>query len=81
MDNVITIVKAYITRVRAGPLSTELTGKLGERIQKTRYEFGTTIGRSRRCGWFDLPLIKKAITLSGYTKNSLTKLDVFAMNG
>jgi adenylosuccinate synthase len=76
VDNVIAIVKAYITRVGEGPLPTELTGELGEKIQKAGYEFGTTTGRGRRCGWFDLPLMKKAIVLNGYTEISLTKLDV-----
>ncbi|MDI9394029.1 MAG: adenylosuccinate synthase [Euryarchaeota archaeon] len=76
VDNVIAIVKVYITRVGEGPLPTELTGELGERIQKAGGEFGTTTGRGRRCGWFDLPLLKKAIALNGYTEISLTKLDV-----
>jgi adenylosuccinate synthase len=76
VDNVIAIVKAYITRVGEGPLPTELTGELGEKIQNAGCEFGTTTGRSRRCGWFDLPLMKKAIALNGYTEISLTKLDV-----
>ena len=76
VDNVIAIVKAYITRVGEGPLPTELTDELGERIQIAGGEFGTTTGRGRRCGWFDLPLLKKAISLNGYTEISLTKLDV-----
>jgi len=76
VDTVIAIVKAYITRVGEGPLPTELSGELGERIQRAGGEFGTTTGRSRRCGWFDLPLLKKAIALNGYTEISLTKLDV-----
>jgi adenylosuccinate synthase len=76
VDNVIAIVKAYITRVGEGPLPTELTGELGDKIQTAGYEFGTTTGRRRRCGWFDLPLMKKAIALNGYTEISLTKLDV-----
>ena len=76
VDNVIAIVKAYITRVGEGPLPTELIGELGEKIQKAGHEFGTTTGRSRRCGWFDLPLMKKSIALNGYTEISLTKLDV-----
>lgn len=76
VDNVIAIVKAYITRVGEGPLPTELTDELGEKIQIAGGEFGTTTGRGRRCGWFDLPLLKKAITLNGYTEISLTKLDV-----
>ncbi len=76
VDNVIAIVKAYITRVGEGPLPTELTDELGEKIQIAGGEFGTTTGRGRRCGWFDLPLLKKAIILNGYTEISLTKLDV-----
>ena len=76
VDNVIAIVKAYITRVGEGPLPTELFDELGERIQIAGGEFGTTTGRGRRCGWFDLPLLKKAIYLNGYTEISLTKLDV-----
>jgi adenylosuccinate synthase len=76
VDNVIAIVKAYITRVGEGPLPTELLDELGERIQIAGGEFGTTTGRGRRCGWFDLPLLKKAIYLNGYTEISLTKLDV-----
>ncbi len=76
VDNVTAIVKAYITRVGEGPLPTELTDEMGERIQKAGGEFGTTTGRGRRCGWFDLPLLKKAIALNGYTEIALTKLDV-----
>lgn len=78
VDNVIAIVKAYITRVGEGPLPTELFGELGERLQKAGGEFGTTTGRGRRCGWFDLPLLKKAIALNGYTGIALTKLDVLS---
>jgi adenylosuccinate synthase len=76
VDNVIAIVKAYITRVGEGPLPTELFDELGKKIQIAGGEFGTTTGRGRRCGWFDLPLLKKAIYLNGYTEISLTKLDV-----
>jgi len=76
VDNVTAIVKAYITRVGEGPLPTELTDETGEKIQKAGGEFGTTTGRGRRCGWFDLPLLKKAIALNGYTEIALTKLDV-----
>jgi adenylosuccinate synthase len=78
VNNVIAIVKAYITRVGEGPLPTELTGELGEKLQKAGGEFGTVTGRGRRCGWFDLPLLKKAIALNGYTEISLTKLDVLS---
>ncbi|TQD27311.1 adenylosuccinate synthase [Methanolobus vulcani] len=78
VDEVLAIVKAYITRVGEGPLPTELLDDIGKQIQDVGGEFGTTTGRSRRCGWFDLPLLKKAIYLNGYTSIALTKLDVLS---
>ncbi|WP_094226577.1 adenylosuccinate synthase [Methanolobus psychrotolerans] len=78
VDSVLGIVKAYITRVGEGPLPTELIDEVGQQIQQVGREFGTTTGRSRRCGWFDLPLLKKAIYLNGYTSIALTKLDVLS---
>ena len=78
VDNVLGIVKAYITRVGEGPLPTELKDDLGKQIQQVGKEFGTTTGRARRCGWFDLPLVKKAVFLNGYTEIALTKLDVLS---
>ncbi|WP_406671449.1 adenylosuccinate synthase [Methanolobus sp. ZRKC4] len=78
VDDVLGIVKAYITRVGEGPLPTELTDDVGKQIQEVGGEFGTTTGRSRRCGWFDLPLLKKATYLNGYTSVALTKLDVLS---
>ncbi|MBP1910223.1 adenylosuccinate synthase [Methanolobus bombayensis] len=78
VDEVLAIVKAYITRVGEGPLPTELFDDIGYQIQDVGGEFGTTTGRSRRCGWFDLPLLKKAIYLNGYTSIALTKLDVLS---
>ncbi|WP_292470573.1 adenylosuccinate synthase [Methanolobus sp.] len=78
VDSVLAIVKAYITRVGEGPLPTELLDDIGNQIQQVGREFGTTTGRSRRCGWFDLPLLKKAIYLNGYTSIALTKLDVLS---
>lgn len=78
VDGVLGIVKAYITRVGAGPLPTELQDEIGSQIQQAGAEFGTTTGRARRCGWFDLPLLKKAIFLNGYTELALTKLDVLS---
>ncbi|MBP2031234.1 adenylosuccinate synthase [Methanohalophilus levihalophilus] len=76
VDEVLGIVKAYITRVGAGPLPTELEDEAGKHLHDVGHEFGTTTGRSRRCGWFDLPLVKKAAYLNGYTSLALTKLDV-----
>lgn len=78
VNEVLAIVKAYITRVGEGPLPTELFDDVGLQIQTVGGEFGTTTGRSRRCGWFDLPLLKKAIYLNGYTSIALTKLDVLS---
>lgn len=78
VDKVMGIVKAYITRVGEGPMPTELTDEIGKQIQDVGREYGTTTGRPRRCGWFDLPLIKKAIYLNGYTSMALTKLDVLS---
>jgi adenylosuccinate synthase len=78
VDEVLGIVKAYITRVGEGPLPTELTDETGRQIQQVGREFGTTTGRARRCGWFDLPLLRKAIYLNGYTSLALTKLDVLS---
>ncbi|MBN1134570.1 MAG: adenylosuccinate synthase [Methanosarcinaceae archaeon] len=78
VDKVLGIVKAYITRVGEGPLPTELNDSVGEQLQRVGREFGTTTGRSRRCGWFDLPLLKKSILLNGYTSIALTKLDVLS---
>lgn len=78
VDQVIGIVKAYITRVGEGPLPTELKDSTGDLIRQAGGEFGTTTGRPRRCGWFDLPLAKKAVALNGYTDLVLTKMDVLS---
>lgn len=78
VDNVLGIVKAYITRVGEGPLPTELKDDVGKQLQQVGREFGTTTGRERRCGWFDMPLVKKAVFLNGYTELALTKLDVLS---
>ncbi len=76
VTDVLAIVKAYITRVGEGPMPTELKNETGKRLAEVGHEYGTTTGRLRRCGWFDVPLLKKAIFLNGYTDIALTKLDV-----
>ncbi len=76
ITEVLGVVKAYTTRVGEGPFPTELNGGLGERIRATGGEFGATTGRPRRCGWFDAPVVRRAIQVSGTTKIALTKLDV-----
>ena len=73
---VIGILKAYTTRVGAGPFPTELTGADGERLRTVGAERGTTTGRDRRCGWFDAVLARYATRVNGVTDYFLTKLDV-----
>jgi len=76
VDNVVGIVKAYMTRVGEGPMPTELKDEVGAHLSKIGKEFGTTTGRPRRCGWFDAVLAKKSMYLNGYTELAITKLDV-----
>ncbi|MBU3078006.1 adenylosuccinate synthase [Sphingomonas quercus] len=73
---VLGIVKAYTTRVGAGPFPTELTDEIGQRLGERGHEFGTVTGRKRRCGWFDAVLVRQAVAVSGVTGIALTKLDV-----
>lgn len=70
------VVKAYTTRVGAGPFPTELFDSTGEKLRTAGNEFGTTTGRPRRCGWFDAELIRFAAQIAGMTEIALTKLDV-----
>lgn len=70
------IFKAYCTRVGEGPFPTELHDEVGEKIRKEGNEYGATTGRSRRCGWIDLPALKYAIMINGVTQLSMMKVDV-----
>ena len=76
VDNVVGVIKAYITRVGEGPMPTELVDSLGEQMRENGGEYGTTTGRARRCGWFDAVLGLKSVYLNSYTEMALTKLDV-----
>ncbi|MBC2704199.1 adenylosuccinate synthase [Desulfobacula sp.] len=76
LDDIIGIVKAYTTRVGAGPFPTELFDDIGDKIQKTGSEFGATTGRKRRCGWLDMVVLKNAVRLNSLTGLAITKLDV-----
>ncbi len=76
VTRVIGIAKAYITRVGEGPFPTELFDEDGERLRRIGAEFGTTTGRPRRCGWFDLPIARYASRINGITDLVITKLDV-----
>jgi adenylosuccinate synthase len=70
------IIKAYTTRVGAGPFPTELFDEWGEYLQKTGGEFGVNTGRPRRCGWYDAVMARYASRINGFTDYFLTKLDV-----
>jgi adenylosuccinate synthase len=73
---VLGLVKAYTTRVGAGPFPTELKDDIGKRIGEVGREVGTNTGRARRCGWFDAVLVRQSIALCGADGIALTKLDV-----
>lgn len=76
IEDVFGVVKAYTTRVGEGPFPTELLDHVGEAIAEKGGEFGTTTGRSRRCGWLDLAVVKHAHALNGFTGLAITKIDV-----
>ncbi|MBB5154489.1 adenylosuccinate synthase [Saccharopolyspora phatthalungensis] len=78
INAVIGILKAYTTRVGAGPFPTELTDEAGENLRKQGGEFGVTTGRSRRTGWFDAVIARYATRVNGITDYFLTKLDVLS---
>jgi adenylosuccinate synthase len=76
IDEVVGLVKAYTTRVGAGPFPTELHDAVGERIRKIGVEFGSITGRPRRTGWLDLPALRYAVRVNGLDALAITKLDV-----
>ncbi|GIS69456.1 MAG: hypothetical protein CM1200mP9_02770 [Gammaproteobacteria bacterium] len=70
------IVKAYSTRVGAGPFPTELFDEVGRHLADKGREFGSTTGRPRRCGWFDAAAVKRVVKMTGLSGLCMTKLDV-----
>ncbi|MFW5699169.1 MAG: adenylosuccinate synthase, partial [Planctomycetota bacterium] len=78
LGEVIGIVKAYTTRVGAGPFPCELDDATGEQLRKRGGEFGATTGRPRRCGWLDLNIVAYACRINGVDTIALTKLDVLS---
>ena len=76
IDEVIGVIKAYTTRVGAGPFPTELVDAMGERLRTQGAEFGTTTGRPRRCGWLDLVALRHVVRINGVNSIAVTKLDV-----
>ncbi len=77
-ERVIGVIKAYTTRVGSGPFPTELFDEWGEFLTQKGAEFGTTTGRVRRCGWYDVPIARYAARINGITDFVLTKLDVLS---
>ncbi len=75
-DHVLGIVKAYATRVGAGPFPTELFDESGEHLSRVGHEFGSVTGRPRRCGWFDAVALRRTIMNSSVSGLCMTKLDV-----
>lgn len=73
------VVKAYSTRVGNGPFPTELEDATGELLRSEGHEFGATTGRSRRCGWLDIPALRYSIMINGISEIALTKLDVLGV--
>ncbi len=78
ITKVIGILKAYTTRVGAGPFPTELTDASGEWLRKTGGEYGTTTGRARRTGWFDAVIARYSTRVNGITDYFIAKLDVLS---
>ncbi|OUE29244.1 Adenylosuccinate synthetase [Clavibacter michiganensis] len=78
LERIIAVVKAYTTRVGAGPFPTELHDASGEYLRAKGFEFGTTTGRPRRCGWYDAPIARYTARINGVTDFVLTKLDVLS---
>jgi adenylosuccinate synthase len=82
VDRVVGVVKAFTTRVGGGPMPTELHDALGDRLRGTGEnfwdEFGTTTGRSRRCGWLDVVMLRYAMAINGFTELVITKLDILS---
>jgi adenylosuccinate synthase len=69
-------VKAYTTRVGEGPLPTELSGEMGNRLRESGHEYGAVTGRPRRCGWYDAVAVRYGVRINGLDALALTKLDV-----
>jgi adenylosuccinate synthase len=76
IDGIIGVSKAYITRVGSGPFPSESLDKYGEIIRAAGNEFGAVTGRPRRCGWFDVPLLRYTAVVNGFDSLIMTKLDV-----
>lgn len=75
-DYILGVMKAYSTRVGAGPFPTELHDDIGKTIAERGNEFGSVTGRPRRCGWLDMVVLRRSIQLNSFSGLCVTKLDV-----
>jgi adenylosuccinate synthase len=78
IDQVIGVMKAYATRVGAGPFPTELHDAIGTHLAEKGHEVGTTTGRRRRCGWFDAVSLRYAVAVNSVSSIMLNKLDILS---
>lgn len=78
INKAIGVVKAYTSRVGEGPFPTELFGSEGDSLREKGGEYGTTTGRPRRVGWLDIPMLRTAVRLNGFTEIAITKLDILS---
>jgi len=78
LDEILGVVKAYTTRVGSGPFPTEDISKIGDYLREKGYEYGTTTGRPRRCGWLDAVILKYSIMINSIDSIALTKLDILS---
>jgi adenylosuccinate synthase len=76
IDGIVGVSKAYITRVGAGAFPSEDMTAVGEQIRRAGNEYGSVTGRPRRCGWFDVPLLRYTAEVNGFDSLIITKLDV-----
>ena len=76
IGGVLGVAKAYTTRVGEGPLPTELSGEMGNRLRESGNEYGAVTGRPRRCGWYDAVAVRYGVRINGLDALALTKLDV-----
>jgi len=79
MDRILGVFKAYCTRVGSGPMPTELKDEIGDLIREQAYEYGTTTGRPRRCGWFDAVAAHFSTRVNGFTGMAITRLDILSI--
>ena len=78
LQHIVGVTKAYATRVGSGPFPSELDDAIGHRIREAGHEYGTTTGRPRRCGWFDVPAVRRSVMLGAVTELALMHLDTLS---